>query len=81
MQEACEGIRGNVDAHETMAKLQERYFVLCKKAEQRVKNVQHLLIEWKRLDNLLETADPQQMDDYTPKQLVNFLRTYALCYA
>jgi hypothetical protein len=32
-----------------MSKLSERYYVLCKKADQRVKNFQHLMIEWQRL--------------------------------
>jgi len=32
-----------------MSKLSERYYVLCKKADQRVKNLQHLMIEWQRL--------------------------------
>ena len=32
-----------------MSKMSERYYVLCKKADQRVKNLQHLMIEWQRL--------------------------------
>lgn len=58
-----------------------RYYVLCKKAEQRVKNIQHLLIEWKRLEDFLEPVSPMDWDDFTPKQMVTFLKTYAMYYA
>ncbi len=58
-----------------------RYYVLCKKAEQRVKNLNHLLNEWKRLEDLLEPTEPKDWDDYVPKQIIIFLRTYASYYA
>ncbi len=64
-----------------MSNLQERYFVLCKKAEQRVKNINHLLNEWKRLEDFLAPEEPKDWDDYIPKQMVVFLRTYALYFA
>lgn len=76
VQTACEGIRGSVDAQERMSKLQERYYVLCKKAEGRVKTIQQLMIEWTRLEDLLRPTDPADMDDYIPKQMITFLRTY-----
>lgn len=81
VQAACDGIRGDPRATDAMAKLQERYYVLCKKAEQRVKNIQHLMIEWKRLNDFLAPTDPKDMDDFTPKQFLIFLKTYALYYA
>ena len=49
VQKAAEGIKGNICVQEEMSKLSERYYVLCKKADQRVKNLQHLMIEWQRL--------------------------------
>ena len=57
-----------------------RYYVLCKKAEGKMKNIQHLMIEWKRLEDFLEEKDPQLIDDYIPKQFLIFLKTYALYY-
>lgn len=46
-----------------------------------MKNIQHLMIEWKRLEDFLEEKDPQLIDDYIPKQFIIFLKTYALYYA
>jgi hypothetical protein len=80
VQAACDGLRGNVAAQEAMARLQERYYMLCKRAEQKVKNLQHLLTEWKRLEDLLAPPEPKDWDDYTPKQMGIFLKTYALHY-
>jgi len=81
VQSACEGLRGNVEAHEVMGRLQERYLVLCKKSEQRCKNLNHLLNEWKRLEAILAPEEPKDQDDYIPKQILTFLRTYALYFA
>ena len=53
VQKAAEGIKGDVGVQESMSKLSERYFVLCKKAEQRVKNVQNLIVEWQKLNEYL----------------------------
>ena len=72
--------RGNIEVQEVLSKLQERYYVLCKKAEQKVKNINHLLVEWRRLEDFLAPTDPKDMDDYTPKQFVVFLRTYAMYF-
>jgi hypothetical protein len=80
VQAAGDGIRGNMEVQEAMSRLQERYYVLCKKAEQKVKNINHLLIEWKRLDDFLAPTNPYEMDDFTPKQLILFLKTYAMYY-
>ncbi len=81
VQTACEGIRGDVSAHDKLSLLQERYFLLCKKAEQRLKNLTHLLHEWKRLEEFLAPTEPTELDDYIPKQMMIFLKTYALYFA
>jgi len=80
VQAASEGIRGNIEVQETMSKLQERYYVLCKKAEQRVKNMNHLLNEWKRLEDYLAPTNVFDMDDFVCKQWLIFLRTYAMYF-
>lgn len=77
LQEAAEGIRGNVPVQDIFSKLSERYYVLCKKADQRVKNIQHLLVEWKMLDDIMAPTKPAEMDDLQVKHFVSFLRTYA----
>lgn len=81
VQEAAEGIKGDVNVQDVMAKLSERYFVLCKKSEQRVKNVQNLIVEWQKLNEYLEPTNPFDMDDYQTKQFVIFLRCYASNFA
>lgn len=81
VQQAAEGIKGNVVVQEEMSKLSERYYVLCKKADQRVKNLQHLMIEWQRLDEILAPTDPKDMDDLQTKQFLVFLRTYAAYFS
>jgi hypothetical protein len=73
----------NIAVQDELSKLSERYYVLCKKADARVKNIQVLLIEWKKLDEILEPnlpwppKKPEDMDDLQVKQFVVFLRTYA----
>ena len=57
-----------------------RYYVLCKRAEGRVKNLNHLLKEWKRMEDFLAPDEVQDWDDYTPKQMLIFLKTYALYF-
>ena len=71
------GIRANIEVQDQFSKLSERYYVLCKKADARVKNTQHLLIEWKALDEILAPSKPEDMDDLQVKAFVSFLRTYA----
>ena len=55
-----------------MSKLSEKYYVLCKKADARVKNIQTLLVEWQKLDEILEPKKPAAMDDLQVKQFVTF---------
>ena len=81
VQEAAEGIRGNVQVQEEFSKLSERYYVLCKKADARVKNVQGLLREWKALDEILAPTKPEDMDDLQVKFFLTFLQTYAGSFA
>ncbi|XP_059078311.1 uncharacterized protein LOC131876826 isoform X1 [Tigriopus californicus] len=82
VQAACDGVKGaNVKVKEDMARMQERYYVLCKRAEQKVKNIQHLLVEWKRMEDLLIPTNLSEKDDYIPKQVLIFLRTYALYFS
>jgi len=81
LQEASEGIRGNIAVQDEFSKLSERYYVLCKKADGRVKNVQNLLREWKVLEDILAPKNPQDMDDLQCKIFVTFLRTYASYFA
>jgi len=81
VQDAAEGIRGNVQVQEEFSKLSERYYVLCKKADARVKNIQILLREWKALEEILAPKQPQDMDDLQCKVFVTFLRTYASYFA
>jgi len=81
LKEAAEGIKANVDVQESLGKLSERYYVLCKKADGRVKNMQGLLFEWKRLDEILAPKEPKNMDDLQVKQFVVFLRTYAAYFS
>ena len=75
--------KGNIAVQEELSKLSERYYVLCKKADARVKNIQTLMIEWKKLDEILEPnlpwppKKPNDMDDLQVKQFIVFLRTYA----
>ena len=75
--------KGNIGIQEELAKLSERYYVLCKKADGRVKNVQTLLVEWQKLDEILAPnlpwppKNPLDMDDLQVKQFVHFLHTYA----
>jgi len=77
VQEAAEGIRGNIQVQDQFSSLSERYYVLCKKADGRVKNIQVLLREWQALDEILAPTKPQDMDDLQVKLFVQFLRTYA----
>ena len=73
----------NIAVQDELSKLSERYYVLCKKADARVKNIQTLLVEWQKLDEILEgnlpwpPKKPADMDDLQVKQFVVFLRTYA----
>ena len=73
----------NIAVQDELSKLSERYYVLCKKADARVKNIQTLLVEWQKLDQILEgnlpwpPKKPGDMDDLQVKQFVVFLRTYA----
>jgi len=78
---AAEAIKANVEVQEELSKLSERYYVLCKKADSRVKNMQGLLFEWKRLDEILAPKEPKNMDDLQVKQFVVFLRTYAAYFS
>lgn len=77
VQEAAEGIRGNLEIQDEFSRLSERYYVLCKKADGRVKNIQILLREWKALDDILAPTKPEDMDDLQCKLFVSFLRCYA----
>jgi len=84
VKDAAEGVeKHNIAVQEELSKLSERYYVLCKKADARVKNIQTLLIEWQKLDQILEgnlpwpPKKPGDMDDLQVKQFVVFLRTYA----
>jgi len=81
VQDAAEAIRGNVKVQEEFSKMSERYYVLCKKADGRVKNLQVLLREWKAVDEILAPTKPADMDDLQPKVFVSFLRTYASYFA
>jgi len=81
VQDAAEAIRGNVQVQEEFSKMSERYYVLCKKADGRVKNLQVLLREWQALDEILAPTKPADMDDLQPKYFVSFLRTYASYFA
>jgi len=84
VKEAAEGVeKHNIAVQDELSKLSERYYVLCKKADARVKNIQTLLVEWQKLDEILEgnlpwpPKKPGDMDDLQVKQFVVFLRTYA----
>jgi len=84
VKDAAEGVeKHNIAVQDELSKLSERYYVLCKKADARVKNIQTLLVEWKKLDEILEgnlpwpPKKPGDMDDLQVKQFVVFLRTYA----
>jgi len=81
LKESAEAIKINVNVQEELSKLSERYYVLCKKADSRVKNMQGLLFEWKRLDEILAPKEPKNMDDLQVKQFVVFLRTYAAYFS
>lgn len=80
IKESAEALKTNIGIQEELSKLSERYYVLCKKADSRVKNIQSLLREWKRLDDILAPKDPSQMDDLQVKQFVHFLHTYRAIY-
>jgi len=84
IKDAAEGVeKCNMEVQDELSKLSEKYYVLCKKADARVKNIQTLLVEWQKLDEILEgnlpwpPAKPEDMDDLQVKQFVTFLRTYA----
>jgi len=84
VKDAAEGVeKHNIAVQDELSKLSERYYVLCKKADARVKNIQTLLVEWQKLDQILEgnlpwpPKNPEAMDDFQVKQFVVFLRTYA----
>ena len=77
VQRAAENIHGNNDVKDVLSRLSERYYVLCKKADDNVKNIQILLREWKALDEILAPTKPEEMDDLQVKLFVSFLRTYA----
>ena len=81
VQDAAEAIRGNMKVQEEFSKMSERYYVLCKKADGRVKNLQVLLREWQALNDILAPTKPVDMDDLQPKVFVSFLRTYASYFA
>jgi hypothetical protein len=81
VQEAAEGVRGNMAVQDLVSKMSERYYVLCKKADARVKNMQNLLMEWKALDEILAPTNPFDMDDLQVKFFVSFLRTYAAYFS
>jgi len=81
VQDAAEAIRGNIKVQEDFSKLSERYYVLCKKADGRVKNLKILLREWAALEEILAPTKPADMDDLQPKLFVSFLRTYASYFA
>jgi len=74
---AAENIHGNNEVKEIVSRLSDRYYVLCKKADDNVKNIQILLREWKALDEILAPTKPAEMDDLQVKLFVSFLRTYA----
>ena len=50
LKDAAEGNKANWEVQEELSKLSERYYVLCKKADSRVKNMQSLLFEVSILD-------------------------------
>jgi len=81
LKDSAEGNKGNVEIQEELSRLSERYYVLCKKADARVKNMQSLLFEWKRLNEILAPKEPKNMDDLQVKQFVVFLRTYAAYFS
>lgn len=45
LKDAADGNKASVEVQEELSKLSERYYVLCKKADSRVKNMQSLLFE------------------------------------
>lgn len=88
VKDAAEGVeKSNFGVQEELSKLSERYYVLCKKADGRVKNIQTLLVEWKKLDEILEgnlpwpPKKPGEMDDLQVKQFIVYLRTYASVFS
>ena len=81
VQDAAEGIRANIAVQDEFSGLSERYYVLCKKADGKVKNIQVLLREWKALDDILAPTKPAEMDDLQVKLFVSFLRTYAAYFS
>jgi len=81
VQDAAEAIRGNIKVQEEFSKMSERYYVLCKKADGRVKNLQVLLHEWQALEEILAPTKPADMDDLQPKLFISFLRCYASYFA
>jgi len=81
LKDAADGNKANYQLQEDLSKLSERYYVLCKKADSRVKNMQSLLFEWKRLNEILAPKEPKNMDDLQVKQFVVFLRTYAAYFS
>jgi len=81
LKDAAEGNKANYQLQEDLSRLSERYYVLCKKADSRVKNMQSLLFEWKRLNEILAPKEPKNMDDLQVKQFVVFLRTYAAYFS
>lgn len=81
LKDAADGNKASVEVQEELRLLSERYYVLCKKADSRVKNMQSLLFEWKRLNEILAPKEPKNMDDLQVKQFVVFLRTYAAYFS
>ena len=77
MNVAVEGIHSNIAVQDEFSEVSEHYYVLCKKADGKVKNIQVLLREWKALDDILAPTKPAEMDDLQVKLFVSFLRTYA----
>lgn len=77
VQAAAEGIKGNIEVQDEFSQLSERYYVLCKKADAKVKNIQNVLRAWQELDKILEPKNPFDMDDLQVKYFVAFLKTYA----
>merc|ERR1712111_175486 len=82
VKDAAEGVeKHNIAVQDELSKLSERYYVLCKKADARVKNIQGLLREWKALDDILAPTKPEDMDDLQVKFFLTFLQTYAGSFA
>merc|ERR1712156_294212 len=78
-QMACRQLKETVKGNKMMKRLKDA--AEGKKANSRVKNMQSLLFEWKRLNEILAPKEPKNMDDLQVKQFVVFLRTYAAYFS